>query len=226
MHTSIKVFGLTHDKRAGVWAASMIRKGKPDVVCFEAWAEFMKLFDFFESGKIDEVSEDEEWKEILPLLKWYWQVLMSFLEKGEIVKAAREVGAKPIPIDISWEESRQKRQEIRVLKEQDRWFRMRLWFAYKVFQKAHLIMAKPFFRFPGFMNSTIGKVYFQTMGKVWNWMLPESRWAGIEREEHMARKVANIAKRYGKDVKIFVFVGTIHKWNLEKIVKSCLLHWM
>lgn len=217
----IKVFGLSgHDKKAGIWAASVIINGKPDIVCFEGWSEFMKLFDFFDLGKIDNVSEDPEWKEILPLLKWYWQVVMSFLEKEEIIKAARIVGAQSIPIDVSIMDRMQRNKEIRDLRERDRGFRMRLWFAYKVFQNVTMTFAKLFFKFPNFMNSIVGKVYFQTIRRMWDRMLPESRWSGVVREEYMARKVLDVAKKHGEDAKIYVFVGTIHKWNLERMIKS------
>lgn len=213
----VKVFGLSHDRRSGVWAAGVIRRGRPDVVCFEAWAEFVKLFDMFESKRIDMISEDSQWREVLPLMKWYWNFAMSLLEKESIVRAAREVGAEPIAIDVSIRERMSQEGQIRQLRKKDSLFRMRLWFAYKIFQNFSSFCAKPFLRFPSLMNSLVGEAYFKTARRLWDALLPESQWWGLGREKFMAQRIAETWNKR-ESPKIFVFVGTTHKWSLQALV--------
>lgn len=217
----VEVFGLSHDRRSGVWAAGVVRRGKPDIVCFEAWAEFMKLFDYFDSGKIDMVSEDSQWKEVVPLMKWYWNFVMSLLEKEPIIRAAREVRAEPIAIDVSIGERMHQQGQIRQLRRKDNSFKIRLWFAHRIFQSFSSFAIKPFIRFPSLMNSLIGEIYFQTTRRLWDSILPESRWWGLGREEYMAQRIAEIVNKR-EDRRIYVFVGTTHKWNLQKLVSSTL----
>jgi len=214
----VEVFGVNHDRRSGVWAAGVIRRGKPDIVCFEAWAEFMKLFDYFGSGKIDMVSEDSQWKEVLPLIKWYWNFAMSLLEKEPMIRAAREVGAEPIAIDVSIGERMHQEGHIHQLKKKDNSFKMRLWFAHRIFQSFSSFAIKPFIRFPSLMNSLIGKVYFQSTRRLWDALLPESQWWGLGREKYMAQRIAEIRNKR-ESRRIYVFVGTTHKWSLQELVK-------
>jgi hypothetical protein len=220
---TVEVFGVGHERRSGVWAAAVIRRGKPDIVCFEAWAEFVKLFNYFDSGKIDTLSDDSHWKEVLPLLKWYWNFTMSILEKEPMMRAAKEVGAEPIAIDVSIEERmRQQSQYIREVRKKAGSFKMRVWFVHKIFSSLTNIAVKPFGRFPNLMNSTVGKVYFQTSRRLWDWISPESKWWGAGREEYMTQKIAEILNKH-IGCRIFVFVGATHKWNLQHLVDTRLL---
>jgi hypothetical protein len=203
---------------SGLWAADVIRRGKPDAICFEAWAEFVKLFNFFDSGRIDALSENPEWKGVLPLMKWYWNFAMSLLEKEPIMRAARATHAEPIGIDVSIEERIYERGQIHQLMKKGSSFRRRLWFAHKIFQSISDFVGKPFIKNPSLMNSEIGDVYFRTARKIWDSILPESRWWGLGREEYMAQRIAEIVREH-EGCKIFVFVGAAHKKSLENLIE-------
>jgi hypothetical protein len=215
----VEVFGVGHDRSSGLWAADVIMRGKPDVICFEAWAEFVKLFNLFDSGRIDALSKTPEWKEVLPLVKWYWNFAMSLLEKEPIMRAAKKIRAEPVPIDVSIGERMHEQDQIRRLMKKGHSFRRRLWFAHRIFQRVCDFFGKPFIRSPSLMNSVIGDAYFQTARGIWDMILPESRWWGLGREEYMTQRIAEIVKEH-EDYKIFVFVGAAHKTSLQNLIES------
>jgi len=215
----VDVFGVGHDRRSGLWAANVICRGKPDVICFEAWAEFVKLFNLFDSGKIDALSKSPEWKEILPLMKWYWNFAMSLLEKEPMMRAAKTIHAEPIAIDVSIEERMYEQGQIHQLMKKGSSLRRRLWFAHKIFQSVSGFVGRPFIRNPSLMNSDVGDVYFRTARRIWDLILPESRWWGLGREEYMVQRISEVVRKH-EDCKIFVFVGAAHRKSLQNLIES------